>query len=236
MRTALVTLLALAAVAAPALGRSTVTATPNTTRSPTVLHMEFDGAEPPVAGRFPERTVLSLQTGFRLDPKAVARRCPREQVEGDAQGEGCPAKSAIGSGVILIHYLGTDRTLPLRFYLAKPQRRGDVAGVVVVGTAHGGVRQAAMGRIVRATTHPYGLSVIVPSPVSDLSGSPVEFRGLSAKLGTNAKGRPLSRRVKRRRHHFLRTPKTCTGAWASSAAFSFYDGSAATVDAPISCR
>ena len=236
MRGTLATVAAFGAMVAPAGAGTTATATPNTTRSPAVLHVELDGTQPPVSGRFPERVVLSLQKGFRLDLKAIARRCPRSQVEGDAQGAGCPAKSAIGSGLILAHYLGIDTELPLRLFLAKRQRRGDVAGVVVASTTQGGQHQAAMGRIVRAGTHPYGLSVIVPVPVSDLYGSPVMLTSFSADLGANAKGRPLSRRVKRRRHHFLRTPKTCTGAWASNGAFVFRDGSTATVDAPIDCR
>jgi hypothetical protein len=233
MRTLLGTLAAFAAIAAPAGAQGTATATPNTTSTPTVLHTELDASQPPVSGRFPERTVLSLQQGFRLDLKAVARRCPRAQAQSDAQGEGCPARSRIGSALVVAQAFGSEYRVPIELYLAK-RRRGEVAGVVVVATVNG-TRQAAMGRIVRAETAPYGLSVIVPSPGGNLSSFGVTLKSFSADVGGNAKGRPLSRRVKRRRHHFLRTPKTCAGAWASNAAFTFDDGSTATVETPIPC-
>jgi hypothetical protein len=235
MRTLLATLAAFAAIAPPAGAQGTATATPNTTGTPTVLHTEFDASQPPVSGRFPERTVLSLQRGFRLDLKAVARRCPRSQAQSDAQGEGCPARSRIGSALVVAEAFGAEYRVPIELYLAKRRSRAEVAGVVVVATVNGS-RQAAMGRIVRAAADPYGLAVILPAPGGgDLSGLPITFKSFSADIGGNAKGRPLSRRVKRRRHHFLRTPQTCAGMWASSAAFTFADGSTATVDTPIAC-
>ena len=234
MRTLLAALAAFAVIAPPAGAQGTATATPNTTGTPTVLHTEFDASQPPVSGRFPERTVLSLQRGFRLDLKAVARRCPRAQAKSDAQGEGCPPRSRIGSALVVAEAFGSDYRVPIELYVAKGRRDGEVAGVVVVATVNGS-RQAAMGRIVRATADPYGLAVVLPSPGGDFTALPITFKSFSADIGGNAKGRPLSRRVKRRRHHFLRTPQTCAGAWASSAAFTFADGSTATVDTPIAC-
>jgi hypothetical protein len=224
MRTLPFTLLLFIAIAAPAAGQGTATATPNTVKSGTALHTELDATQPPVSGRLPTQTVLSVQQGFRLDPAAVAKRCSRSQAGADK----CPAKSKIGSAQVVAAYSGTDFTVPIALYLAKPQQTGDLAGFAAVATIFGS-EYAVMGRVVRAADG--GLSVILPTPGGDLS-SFVTFKSFRSDIAAT---RVIRKHKKRKRHWLIRTPSTCTGTWASSALLTFGDGSTAEVPAPIAC-
>jgi hypothetical protein len=225
MRTLPATLLVFAAIAAPAAAQGTATATPNAVRTGTSLHVELDATQPPVSGRLPTQTVLTVQKGFVLDTKAVAKRCSKAQADADA----CPAKSKVGAAEVVAAYSGTDFTVPIRLFLAKPQQAGDLAGFAAVATIFGS-EYAVMGRVVRNPDG--GLSVILPTPGGDLS-SFVTFKSFRSDMGAT---RVIKKRKHRKRHWLIRTPSTCAGTWASSAAFTFSDGTTATVPAPIACR
>ena len=234
MRTPLATLICFLAVVAPAAAQATATATPNKVGKGTKLHIELDATQPPVSGRIPTSTTLSAQAGYRFNGKAVAARCTLEQAQQDA----CPVKSGIGTAVVTAEYGGMTFPVPLRLYLAKPQQAGDLAAFEAVATLLGST-YAAEGRIVRTTTAPFGLQVILPTP-GGLGSFPATFKAFKADVGVSRtvkvkKGRGKKRRTVRVRHNLITNPKTCTGTWASQAAFTFEDGSTATVDAPIAC-
>jgi hypothetical protein len=236
MRTLIATLCAFGAIAAPAAAQATATASPNGVDEGTILHTELDATGEPVNGRVPSQTVLSVEKGFALDTQAVAKRCTQSKAEQDK----CPAKSAIGTAEVQASYNGYTIVIPIRLFLAKPQQPGDLAGFAAVATILGSTN-ATMGRIVKSTTDPYGISVILPSPGGDLSAFPITFKSFKSDIGASRVvkkrvGRKGHKRVKKTTHSLLRTPKTCTtGTWASNAVFTFSDGSTAEVLAPIGC-
>ena len=225
MRLALLTLLLLAVTAAPAAAQATTTATPDRAGKGTRLHTELDATEPPLSGRIPEETVLSVQPGFRFDGRAVAKRCTAEQGREDA----CPARSGFGSAVVVATYGGSDYTVPIDLYLARPFQAGDVAGFVAVAKALGST-YSATGRITRPAAG--GLSVVLTSPVPDAASFGVTVKSITADVGASRKVRKGKRRIRR---HLLTNPRTCDGTWDASAAFTFSDGSTATLETPIAC-
>ncbi|MGI8624525.1 MAG: hypothetical protein ACR2NB_13830 [Solirubrobacteraceae bacterium] len=231
MRTPLATLLAFGLIAAPAAAQATATATPNQAGKGAKVHLDLDGTRPPVSGRVPTATTLSIQAGYRFDAKAVANRCTPDQAKSDA----CPAGSRAGTATVVATYAGMTFTVPLRLFLVKPQRPGDLAGVAAVATVLG-APQSAVGRVVRTTAAPFGLQVLLPTP-SDLSSYPVTLRSFKADVGAH-RTVTVGRRKRRHkvRHDLITNPKTCSGTWAAQAAFTFSDGSTGTLDAPIACR
>jgi hypothetical protein len=220
-------------MAPPAAGQATATATPDRAGAGTRLHAELDASQPPVSGRVPRETVLSVQRGYRFDGRAVARRCTPTQAEADE----CPARSRVGSALVRATYNGFPVEVPIRLYLMRPQQGGDLAGFAAVAEVLGST-YAAFGRVVRATEDPFGLSVILPTPGPDLSDQPVTFDSFEADLGA-FRTVVVKRGGKRRkvRRALIRNPATCTGgSWASQAVLSFDEGDPATLDAPIACR
>lgn len=232
MRIPLATLVAFLLVAAPASAQATATATPNKAGKGTRLHLELDAAQPPVSGRLPTSTTLSIQAGTGFDAKAVARRCTAQQAEDDK----CPKTSRVGAALVTAKFGGDAYPVPLRLFLAKPLQAGDLAGVAAVATVLGSP-YAATGRIVRTTVAPFGLQVVLPTP-GQLTGLPVTFERFTADIGTSRIVRGPRRKNKPRkkvRHHLITNPKACTAPWASRAEFAFADGSTAALDAPIAC-
>lgn len=230
MRIPLATLVAFLLAAAPAAAQATATATPNQAGKGAKLHLDLDATQPPVSGRLPTSTTLSIQAGTRFDVKAVAKRCTAMQAEEDA----CPAKSRIGVALVTAMVYGQSYPVSLRLYLAKPQTAGDLAGVAAVATVLGSPR-VAVGRVVKTAVAPFGLQVVLPTP-SGLSGLPVAFEHLTADIGASRRitvGR--GKRKRKVRHNLITNPKTCPAPWASRAEFSFADGATALLDAPIAC-
>jgi hypothetical protein len=228
MRTLLATLCAFGAIAAPAAAQATATATPNGTGKGARIHTTLDATQPPVSGRLPAQTVLSVQPGFTLDLEAVAKRCTAAQAGRDA----CPAKSKIGSAVVRADYQGTPITVPIALYLAKPAQAGDLAGFEAVAQLLG--THAVAGRIVRSAT---GTSIILPTPGGNaISGFGATFESFTSDFGVSRVVRKkVHHHVRKRRHYLIRTPATCPGSWSSNAAFTFGDGTTAQIDAPIAC-
>ncbi len=234
MRIPLATLLALLLSAAPASAQATATATPDTAGKGARIHIELDASQPPVSGRLPTSTTLSVQAGFRFDGKAVAKRCTPAQ----AQGDTCPARSKAGTATATAAFAGTAYPVDLRLYLAKPQQPGDLAGVAAVATVLGAPR-SALGRLVRTTAAPFGLQVILPTP-GELAGFPLTLTHFSADIGARrtvklTRGRGSRRRTRRVRHFLLSNPRICAGTWAAAADLAFADATTATLDAPIAC-
>jgi hypothetical protein len=236
MRTPFATLCAFAALAAPAAAQGTATATPNTAGAGTKLHTSVDATQPPISGRIPTQTVLSIQSGYGFDAKAVAKLC----TAGQASQDKCPSKSKIGTATVAADYQGTPITIPIQLYLSKPSVAGDLAGFQAIAQIFG--PHAVVGRIVKSTTMPYGISVVLPSPGGDAIASfGATFKSFSADFGVSrvikkTTGHGKHKHVKKTRHYLIRNPASCgAGTWASNAVMTFSDGTTAEVDAPISC-
>jgi hypothetical protein len=233
MRTPFATLCAFAALAAPAAAQGTATATPDRAGAGTRLHTSVDATQPPISGRIPTQTVLSIQSGYGFDPKAVAKLC----TAGQASQDKCPTKSRIGTAAVAAEYQGTPITIPIGLYESKPSVAGDLAGFQAIAQVFGA--HAVTGRIVRSTTMPYGISVILPSPGGNAIASfGATFKSFTADFGTSRviKKRVSKHHVRKTRHYLIRNPSTCdAGTWASNAVMTFSDGTTAEVDAPISC-
>ena len=232
MRLVLATLVAFGLLTSSAAAQATATATPNKAGKGTKLHTELDASQPPVSGRIPRETVLSIQSGYRFDGRAVAKRCTAEQAETDA----CPAKSAVGTATVQADYNGFPVTVPIRLFLSRPQT-GDVAGFFAVAKILGST-YSAPGRVVRSVETPFGLSVILATPAGDSISMTqgVTFKSFTSDIGatrTVTKGKKSNKR--KVRHSLITNPTTCPGTWASRAAFTFGDGSMAALDAPIAC-
>lgn len=231
------TVLACLAIAAPAAAQGTATATPNQAGEGTLLHTELDATQPPVNGRVPKETVLSIQKGYAFDAKAAKRRCTAERADADK----CPPKSKVGTAEIQAVYNGYPIVIPVRLYLARPRQPGDLAGFVAIATLLGN-HTATFGRIVAATSPTYGIAVILPTPGGDLSAFPVTFKSFKADIGASRVVKRKIRRkhrkprIKRTRHDLITNPTACdAGTWASNAVFTFGDDSTAEVLAPIAC-
>ena len=222
------------AITATASAQATATATPNQAGKGTKLHTELDASQPPVSGRIPKETVLSIQSGYRFDGRAVAKRCTAGQADQDK----CPAKSAVGTATINATYNAFPVSVPVRLYLAAPQQTGDVAGFFAVAKILDST-YAAPGRLVRTTEAPFGLSVILPTPggdgVSMVQG--IQFQSFESDIGATRTITKGKKKHKRKVTYSLVTnPPTCDmGSWASRVVFTFGDGSTAALDAPIAC-
>lgn len=234
------TALACLAIAAPAAAQGTATATPNAAGKGALINMEFDASQPPVSGRIPKDTVLSIQKGYGFQPKAVAKRCNQQQADAGK----CPSKSIIGMGALQADAFGSTFTVPLSFYLAKPQVKGDLAGFVSVAELNGR-KMAAFGRVVTATSEPYGISVILPTAGADMAASlGATFKSFSATIGNSRvvkkyrKVKGKRKLVSKKRFDLIKNPAVCdpaVGTWAANAVFTFSDDSTAEVASPISC-
>ncbi len=164
-----------------------------------------------------------------FDGRAVTRRCTPDQGAADA----CPAQSGFGSANVVGNYNGMDVPVPINLYLARPLQAGDVAGFVATAEIFGS-NYSATGRLTRIDGK---LAVVLPTPGPDAAAFGVTLKSITADIGVTriVKKGPKGKRRKVR-IPLLRNPKTCTGTWAASAAFTFSDGSTATLDTPISCK
>lgn len=235
------TLLASMAIAATAAAQgTTTTATPNNAGKGTKIHTELDATQPPVSGRIPKETVLSIQKGYVFTPKAVAKRCSEAQANEDK----CPAKSSVGTAQIQAVYMSYPVTIPVRLYLAKPTTPGDLAGLVAEATLLNQTTPG-FGRIVASTSETYGISVILPTPGGDAAASfGATFKSFSADLGasrvvkTKVKRKGKKPKVKKTRYDLIKNPAVCdpaVGTWAANAVFTFADDTTAEVLSTIAC-
>jgi hypothetical protein len=243
LRPIALSLLALLCAAAPAAAQNTAVATPDLTNTGSHLRLSLDGSQPPVSGRLPRGLILAAKRGFRFDAKSVKGRCELEQ----AQGDGCPADSHIGSGFADVTAtspaFGTfDVHATIETYLAPRASKRELAGVIVTLNVLG-TQTTARGRVEAPKTGTYGLRVVFDElPPTPAEGFTVTLKRFETEFGaerTITRTRRVNgkrRRVKER-HVLLRNPKTCTtGSWAGRATLRFEDGSQAVIDAPIACH
>lgn len=201
------------------------TATPDTTNRGTTLGLDYDLTAPPVSGRVPRSTTLTIQRGFRFDGRAVAARCTVTP-EGNATDNRCPPRSRIGTATVTATAFGQTFPVEVGLFLGAPLQSGDLGSVVGVASLFGQTASGA-GRLLMTGQ---GLRAVIASPdeLSQYDGLGVTVDHLTATVGAK-------RRVKGRRRDLIRTPRTCAGTWAASAVLSFGDGTNATLDSQIPC-
>lgn len=222
------TLVAAAAAAVP----STATATTKSDRGRT-LSFGANAVGPPVNGRIPSSLAFTAP-GFRLDRRAVAKRCQHEQ----AVLNECPAQSRIGVGKMTIHVVTPkftrDTTLPIAAYMASKNR---VLAVAFLGGPH----------VVPATLSTTGGITLrfdpLPAPPA-FPSTTLSLDSVSINLGaTRTVVKRMHRRihgkrrtiVKRTRYYLVHNPATCNGPDLSSIAMGFPDGTSATLPTPVPC-
>jgi hypothetical protein len=228
---------------AVAAGTVSVTLTPKKAGKGSKFHITASGFTS--SQGIPTSVAVFTQRGFKADPKAVAVLCTSAQAS--TTPPSCPSKSQIGSGSALIHIValgqGTDVTIPLTIFLGTPSQSGDLASVILTGTAtfplEGKQTLTATGRLIKNPSSAYGLEILfdkfssptIPSGVTvtltklDLSGG--AFRTVKkGKQGHKHKVR-LS---------LLTNPKTCTGSWTGKFTATFATGPALTVATSTPCK
>lgn len=196
----------------------------------TTVAWDVDGLAPPVSGRIP-RSLLVEAPGFRLDRRAVAKRCRMLQAKLDE----CPRKSQIGTGTLTILVHRPDVVNEVAFAIVLYHGRG--ARVLAV-TDFIGIR-VVPGRLAKSG----GLRLSfdpLPTP-PEIPGVEItyQFKGVSVTLGAE---RRVVKRVGRRRvrrafdYSLVRTPERCdTGSWAASAALGFPDSTSLELPTPMTC-
>src|SRR4051794_11024662 len=133
---------------------------PNVSGRPATLEIDADGQSSQIDNRVPKSAVLSVQRGFKLDPRARSARCSHQQ----AEDFDCPKASRIGGGEAVVTASGAivpggsqDFTAQIDLFLTPPARRHDLAGVVVsIHEPTTGTRGTATGRLVPRGSGPYG--------------------------------------------------------------------------------
>jgi hypothetical protein len=228
----LLALAAALAAASPASGQAVATATPaDPGGKPTRLHWAVDGMQPPVSGRFPASLVFGAP-GFRLDERAVVKRCAKQQATLDE----CPAKSRVGAGRLTVIVYGPRgrNEVPLDLKLYRGAKRHQILAItrVIDIRVRTGTLQRRAGSI--------EVTFSIPAPPA-LPGVSYEFKDISADLGAS---RRVTTRVgpkghkKRRtvRYSLVHTPTDCAaGSWAAAATLTFPDATTAALAAPITC-
>jgi hypothetical protein len=196
----------------------------------TTVAWAVDGLAPPVSGRIP-RSLVVTAPGFKLDRRAVAKRCRELQ----AKLNECPRKSKIGTGTLTIIVHRPDRVNEVTFDVVLYHGKGtkilavtDFIGIRVIPgqlTNSGGVRLAFD-------------PLPTPPEIPNIQIS-YQFKGVSARLGGKRKVvKRIGPRRQRRtfRYSLVRTPKTCAGdSWAATATLGFPDGTSLPLATPIAC-
>jgi hypothetical protein len=218
---------------APAAAQAVATATPATPGKPTTVAWNVDGLVPPVSARIPQSLVLTAP-GFKLDRRAVARRCTQEQAELNE----CPAKSRLGTAVltIIVHRPVGDNEIAFDIVLHRGDKEKVLAVTEFIGTR---VIPGTLRRVDGALELTFDP---LPEP-PEIPGVAItyDFKGVSATLGAKRtvtkKVRRGGRTVRRKvRYTLVRTPARCAaGAWPTTATLGFPDGSSLPMEAPITC-
>jgi hypothetical protein len=197
----------------------------------TTVAWAVDGLAPPVSGRIP-RSLVVTAPGFKLDRRAVAKRCGELQ----AKLNECPKKSKIGTGTLTIIVHRPDRVNEVTFDVVLYHGSGtkvlavtDFIGIRVIPgqlTKSGGVQ---------LTFDP------LPTP-PEIPGIQIgyQFKGVSARLGAKRKVvKRVGPRRRRRtfRYSLVRTPTRCDGgSWAATATLGFPDGTSLPLPTPMACN
>jgi hypothetical protein len=217
---------------------------PNLVGRPSALVIEAEGQSGQTDGRMPKSIVLSVQRGFKLDPRARAARCSPRQ----ARNFNCPEASRIGGGKAVVTASGAiipggsqDFTASIDLYLAPPQRNHDVAGLVVaIEEPTTGQRGTATGRLVRRGSGPYGYELRFEDLAGGQAPPPgitIELKRLDLRAGAR-RSVAVGQGEERHRVTFslITNPSTCDGTWNGRAVLRFSDGSSLERGISSRCR
>jgi hypothetical protein len=202
-------------LAVPALAKApaTLTVDPNVAGKGSKSTLD---AYPPDPDRNPRTVVLRVLKGVKIDTRAVAQKCTRQQ----ANQESCPAKSRIGGGtaeakVTIPGFPSSNVTIDVDLYLAKKEHDNDIAGVVLhAKEPQSGEEGHAVGRIRKIDVGKFGVETrfedldkaVKPPPGVQAHVTHVHLTfGKSRKI-TKANGQVV-------RVHLIRNPKSCDGDW-----------------------
>lgn len=198
---------------------------PNKAGKNSTLTVSGSGYASPV----PTSAELLVQKGFKASRKSVSKLCNRS-------ASSCPVQSKIGSGTaqVSFRYLGLTGTVPVNFklYLGTPRQAGDIASVIVVGSAsYAGTSYSARGsgRLFKSST---GLELLVDQ-FPAVHGLP---SGISLTLDSLSFSAGASRTVKGKTYSLITNPLTCRGAWTGLAIFTFADGRTLSQSLSTACR
>lgn len=219
LRAVLIALVALAVlvtattVYAEQLPPGSVRITPKTVGSPATLRWTASFGQPTAAEL--QAYSVDIARGYRFDPRAVRGRCSLAR----ARAGTCPRDSEMGSGqgrvtVVTGPSGKQDFALGISFFIMRPQRRGDIAGLVLAaheGTP--GITFDLIGRLVRLRHGPYGLELRFADTAAELpTGITVQLHQVNVHFGTHrtvTRGHGASRR--RVAYTLLRNPMSCRG-------------------------
>lgn len=193
---------------------------------------------PPDPERDPRSLVLKVVRGVKVDPRAVAAKCSKQQ----AANESCPAKSRIGGGSADV--TATVGALPpqqvkvdIDLYLAPPPKAGDRAGVVVhAKEPQSGQEGHVTGRITPIGQGKFGLQ----TSFSDFDKAFKPPNGVKThvdhmKISFGKHRTITNKNGKKVRVDLIRNPKTCDGSWDYRVVIGYAGRPAYTVDDSTPC-
>jgi hypothetical protein len=226
LRTILFALAACLGLATTAHAQAVSTATPNTPGKGTQLQFDVDATLPPVAGRIPKGLTFTAPAGYKVDFRAVNKRCKQIQATLDE----CPDKSRIGTGSLIVQVTQPtqvrDVNVPLSFYL---KSKKDVFAVAfLAGT-----------RVIPGMIQTSNGMVLNFNPLPDPPAFPqVSYllKRVTVSVGASRKVVKKTRRGRKSRvRNFIRNPATCPGSWASTVTFTYPDATFDVLPAPTAC-
>ncbi len=181
-------------------------ALPETAGAPSTVRVNASFDQP--AGAELHGYNVYIARGFIFDSRAAARRCTPRQ----ARSASCPASSRIGGGSGQVLVGSTSRTrvsVPIAFYLMRPQRPGDIAGLVLA-VRQAGIGFALLGRLVHVRHGIYGLELRFANTARELpAGIPVQLRHVHVGFGTQRTVRLDHGKAARTTYHLLKNPRSC---------------------------
>jgi hypothetical protein len=204
-------LLTAAAVYADQLPPGSAQVLPNTAGSAATLRWTASFAQPTAAELLAYN--VDIARGYHFDPRAVRGRCTLVQ----ARTGHCPRDSQMGRGqgrVTVITAPGQSHEfgLGINFFIMRPQRRGDIAGLVLAAHEPGsGITFDLVGRLVRLRHGPFGLELRFADTAAELpKGITVQLHRVDVHFGTHrtvTHGHGAKRH--RVRYDLLRNPMVC---------------------------
>lgn len=226
---------------AVAAGTVSVTLSPNKAGKGSNFHVTASGFTS--AQGIPTSVAIFTQKGFKFDARAVAVKCSSAQAS--TIPVSCPSKSKIASGSASVHIAGvgpnTDVTIPITGYLGNPTGSGDLATVILTGSASfplvGTQTLTVTGKVLKVSS-PYGLELLF-----DKFNAPPVPSGVTVSLNKLDLTGGAKRTIKVKKHHkkhkikvsLLTNPKTCTGTWTGKFTATFPSGPPLTVTTSTPC-
>jgi hypothetical protein len=206
-----VVLIGVVAAEADVLAPGSIRALPGRAGAPSKLTVSAAFDQPP--GAQLQAYNVDIARGFVFSPRAAAGRCSVRQ----ARSATCPSNSRIGGGTGELSVEGQSLAraqlrIEIAFYVTRPQRRGDIVGLVLAAREpKSGVSFALLGRLVRVARGPYGLELRFAHTASELPpGFRVQLHHVRVEFGTQRTvRRRRGQKTRRVTYHLLTNPRSC---------------------------